>query len=97
MFYWLKMASRTSHQQLHTYLGCNSGEDNPVLSDALLCSVVEHVGLSGSREAQQPQDTVGHGLEDVDPAVHGGWVHLVELVEVAVDDGILGQSILLPR
>ena len=36
-------------------------------------------------------------VEDVDPHPEGGGVNLVQLVEVAVDDSLVRQAVLLPR
>jgi hypothetical protein len=36
-------------------------------------------------------------VEDVDPHPEGGGVDLVQLVEVAVDDSLVRQAVLLPR
>ena len=49
-----------------------------------------NVGLTNSRESQQPEDTVWHSLEDVEPHGKGSRINLVELVEVTVDNGIIG-------
>ena len=48
-------------------------------------------------EAQEPEDALRDPVEDVDPHAEGGRVDLVQLVEVAVDHGVVGQSVLLPR
>ena len=40
---------------------------------------------------------MGHPVENVDPHPEGGRVDLVELVEVAVDDSVVRQAVLLPR
>jgi hypothetical protein len=38
-----------------------------------------------------------NSVEDVDPHPKSGGVNLVQLVEVAVHHGIIGQAVLLPR
>ena len=45
---------------------------------------------------EQPEHTVGHPVEDVHPHLEGARADLVELVEVAVDDGVVREAVLLP-
>ena len=53
--------------------------------------------MSSQYQPEQPHDAAGDGVEDVDPHLERVGVDLVELVEVAVDDGVLGEPVLLAR
>ena len=55
--------------------------------------VLQHVGLADLRELEEPEDGVGNGFEDVEPAVERGGVDFVELTEVAVHDCVLGKTV----
>ena len=46
-------------------------------------------------ELEEPEHCVGHSVENVDPHLECGRIDLVELVEVAVDNGVLGKAVLL--
>jgi len=59
--------------------------------------MLRHVGFTDGREPQQPQDAVRNGFEDVQPHVQTRRINLVQLVEVTVDNGVLGKAVLLPR
>ena len=48
-------------------------------------------------ESKQPEHRVLNPVEDVHPHPQGGRVNLVQLVEVAVDDGVLRESVLATR
>ena len=73
------------------------GEDDATLRHPQFGRRGYHVCLAGGRESQQPEDTVGHLLEDGRPVLKGHGVDLVELVEVAEDDRILRETVLGPR
>ena len=45
---------------------------------------------------EKPQDRLGHCIQDVDPHLQRGGVDLVQLIEVAIDDGVLGEAVLGP-
>ena len=49
------------------------------------------------REAEQPQIGFRDALEDSAPALERVGVDLVELVEVAEDDGVVRKSVLTAR
>ena len=79
------------------YLRCYRAEDDSIGCDTSVGGVLCHVGLADGREPQQPQHTVGHRIENVEPHVETRRVDLVQLVEVAVDYCVLGQAVLQPR
>ena len=56
-----------------------------------------YLPISYLRKSEEPHDTVGHPVENVDPHLEGAGVDLVQLVEVAVHHGVVGQAVLLSR
>ena len=69
------------------FLGGHGGEDDLAHGQAQLGGGLHDVGFPDGRELEQPQNAVLHTLEYVDPALQRCGVDLVQLVEVAEDDG----------
>ena len=80
-----------------SYLCCNWGKDNSALRESETGGSSQDVGLANRGEAEKPEHRLGHGLQNVHPHLQGGRINLVELVEVAVYDGIARQVVLRPR
>ena len=79
------------------YLGSDRREYDAVGWDAHVGHILQDIGLTDGREAQQPHHAVRNAFEDLTPGLQRAGVDLVELVEVTVDHGILRQTILLTR
>ena len=60
----------------------------------MVCCKLVQVCFTGSWEAEQPEDRLRDSLEDVQPGPHRGRLDLVELVEVAEHNCMLGEAIL---
>lgn len=59
-----------------------------------ICCRLLNVRFADSREPQQPQNSVGNGFQDVHPRLKRKRIDFVKLVEVTVDDCVIGQAVL---
>ena len=75
-------------------LATHVGEYNLILPHTALSSFAKNVLLPNRWEAEQPQHAVRHTLEHAHPAVEDLRIDLIQLVEIAEHEYILGDAVL---